>query len=396
MSSTRHRLIQAALELFMTQGVGATTTRKIAELAEVNEVTLFRQFGNKQGLLLAVVEESMAFDRLGAVLQDASSANNPEQVLQAYGEQCLAALEQVPGLVRAVIGESEEFSQEQRQGLGQKLAILNGAVAQYLAKAIAQTQGEAGLPPQRLASLLNGTIVGHAVLALISDLPEQQRSRDDFLHDLVQCLGVAPLPASPAQTEAAPVMLDLPAHLVHDVLGQAKRSSIQDYALAYVLFAAGLTPVDTVGLERSHVFSDAHQLVLNVGMRQVPVNQWILGKRYGSYTANPLVRWLKSRKDKNAAVFLNAAEQPMGVAEVEERWQAWLTGLNGWGGALPTVVQARQTWCIDMLLRGMSVENLSLLTGLDAVQLQPLANRAKALVAIAEATRLDRKPSSPI
>ncbi|HEY9882666.1 MAG TPA: helix-turn-helix domain-containing protein, partial [Thermosynechococcaceae cyanobacterium] len=55
---TRQRLIHAALELFAVQGVTDTTTRQIAELAEVNEVTLFRHFGNKHGLLLAVIEDA--------------------------------------------------------------------------------------------------------------------------------------------------------------------------------------------------------------------------------------------------------------------------------------------------------------------------------------------------
>jgi AcrR family transcriptional regulator len=64
-SSTRQRLIQSALELFMAQGVSGTTTRQIAEGADVNEVTLFRQFGNKHGLLLAVLAESAALKTLG-------------------------------------------------------------------------------------------------------------------------------------------------------------------------------------------------------------------------------------------------------------------------------------------------------------------------------------------
>ena len=46
---TRDRLIQAALSLFVSQGIAETTTKEIAEQAEVNEVTLFRHFGNKYG-----------------------------------------------------------------------------------------------------------------------------------------------------------------------------------------------------------------------------------------------------------------------------------------------------------------------------------------------------------
>jgi len=49
---TRQRLIQA-VPLFAAQGMTETTTREIAEL-EVN-VTLFRHFGNKHNLFLAVI-----------------------------------------------------------------------------------------------------------------------------------------------------------------------------------------------------------------------------------------------------------------------------------------------------------------------------------------------------
>jgi hypothetical protein len=48
-----------------------------------------------------------------------------------------------------------------------------------------------------------------------------------------------------------------------------------------------------------------------------------------------------------------------------------------------------------MLLRGVNSENLSILTGLDAVQLQPYVQRAKERTAIAQATRLDQK-SNPL
>jgi AcrR family transcriptional regulator len=85
MNSTRDRLIQSALALFTAQGVGNTTTRSIAERAEVNEVTLFRHFGNKHGLLLAVLEDSSAFRNLGeSLLSHASRTNSMSQALRTY------------------------------------------------------------------------------------------------------------------------------------------------------------------------------------------------------------------------------------------------------------------------------------------------------------------------
>jgi AcrR family transcriptional regulator len=397
MTSTRDRLIQSALELFTAQGVGNTTTRSIAERAEVNEVTLFRQFGNKHGLLLAVIEESSAFRHLGeSLLNRASSTDNTGQALKMYASECLAALERVPELVRSVVGESDQFPADNRRALGQGLTEVNLHVAQYLAAAMGQ--GQLALPPEKLASLLNGMILGYAVLELTSEFHQLWQDRADFLDAVVQLfLQGAASPAGALALSERPepkqAVADLPANLVHEILQQAKKRGTQDYALAYVLFAAGLTPQEMLSLERSHSISDAHQHVLLIEARQVPVNQWVLGKRYGSYTANPLTRWLKSRKDPQTALFLNAEGQALAVSELYEKWQTWVEGRLTPSGQLPQVEQAQQTWCIDMLLRGISLENLSILTGLDLLQLQPYAQRAKERTAIAQATRLDQKSS---
>lgn len=54
--ATRQRIIEAAMDLFTTQGYARTTTRAIAFAAGVNEVTLFRHFGSKKNLFMAGVQ----------------------------------------------------------------------------------------------------------------------------------------------------------------------------------------------------------------------------------------------------------------------------------------------------------------------------------------------------
>ncbi|MGQ9582632.1 MAG: TetR/AcrR family transcriptional regulator [Thermoplasmatota archaeon] len=54
-SKTRAKILDAALREFAAKGYAATTTRRIAERAGVNEVTIFRHFGSKRGLFLALV-----------------------------------------------------------------------------------------------------------------------------------------------------------------------------------------------------------------------------------------------------------------------------------------------------------------------------------------------------
>lgn len=55
--STSERIVEAALKLISEKGYRAATTKAIAELAQVNEVTIFRHFGNKRGILQAIIEK---------------------------------------------------------------------------------------------------------------------------------------------------------------------------------------------------------------------------------------------------------------------------------------------------------------------------------------------------
>lgn len=62
--STAERIIDAALQLISEKGYTAATTKAIAELAGVNEVTIFRHFGNKRGILKAIIEQFSYFPLL--------------------------------------------------------------------------------------------------------------------------------------------------------------------------------------------------------------------------------------------------------------------------------------------------------------------------------------------
>ncbi|MEM7095158.1 MAG: TetR family transcriptional regulator [Actinomycetota bacterium] len=55
---TRQRLVDAADELFATQGYEATTTTDVAEAADVAQRTLFRHFASKEALLYADMEDA--------------------------------------------------------------------------------------------------------------------------------------------------------------------------------------------------------------------------------------------------------------------------------------------------------------------------------------------------
>ena len=420
-SSTRARLINAALQLFSSQGVTETTTRQIAELAQVNEVTLFRQFGNKQGLLLAVLEDSAVFTHLGESLREqVNQTRHVDEALKNYASDRLKALEQIPDLLRSVVGEAGQYTLENRRALGRGITLANRDVARYLATVIEREQLHTRIPPEKLASLLNGMLFGYLVIELTSEFHELWEDSEDFLDSLVELFlhgAVSPVVDSSASSialnqntlpslkerEIKQKVADLPAALVHEILRQAKKQGVRDYALAYVLFGAGLRPQEVIALERysygaDHLLThqiidaDGHLLQIPQGaIRQVPLNQWIMGKRYGSHTRNPLSQWLKSRKDDHSAMFVNDAGERMLEEELRASWQAFTSGLLTPEGQPLLMEQARQTWCVEMLMKGIDLEDLSILSGWDSTQLQPYAQRSREKAALEKALRLDHK-----
>ena len=58
--STRRRILDAALSLTQAEGPEAATTRAVAAAASVQVPTIYRLFGDKQGLLDAVAEHGLA------------------------------------------------------------------------------------------------------------------------------------------------------------------------------------------------------------------------------------------------------------------------------------------------------------------------------------------------
>jgi AcrR family transcriptional regulator len=380
---TRQRLVSAALELFAQQGITETTTKQIAELAEVNEVTLFRQFGNKQGLVLAVMEESEIFDQLAAALgEQSSAASNPEQVIRKYAQSYLQLLEAVPEMVRSIIGEAGKYPIENREALGRGINQANQSVAQYL--------GSEGSPlaSDRLVSLVNSTLFGYAVLEFTTEFHGLWPSRESFIDNLVQLVLSQPIASSAPQQIA-----DLPATLVHTVLQRAQKKGGREAALVYLLFGAGVSPTEVMGLERVHYLSDKDAQFLQItpgAVRQVPVNQWILGKRYGTYQKNPLTQYLKSRKDNRASLLLGSEQEPIAMAEMQEIWQSLTTDLVGLDGQLLSIDQAQQTWIVEMLMRGINLEDMQILTGMSIEQLTVYGRRAKEKTVLEKGLALDK------
>src|ERR1700758_370836 len=81
-SVTEVRIVEAAAQLFAHNGFKATTTKDIAQLADLNEATLFRYFPRKPDLFLAALESHLNRVKFSHDLQTSLvNDDDPEVVL---------------------------------------------------------------------------------------------------------------------------------------------------------------------------------------------------------------------------------------------------------------------------------------------------------------------------
>lgn len=82
MTEKKEKILDTALELFANEGYASTPTIKIARKAGVSEGLIFKHFGNKKGLLKALMKEadSRMVEMLGPILFE----TNPKKVIRRF------------------------------------------------------------------------------------------------------------------------------------------------------------------------------------------------------------------------------------------------------------------------------------------------------------------------
>jgi AcrR family transcriptional regulator len=150
---TTDRLIEAAKRLFAERGYVGATTRAIAEAAAVNEATLFRRFGSKQGLLRAIAARlaerqagpnASSFEREG--VRDALRALAEQEVRSAMSDGVLALR-----LTFDARGEPDVA-----EVVGDGVARNLRAFTEFLADRQAQGELRADLDPETMAHAFFG------------------------------------------------------------------------------------------------------------------------------------------------------------------------------------------------------------------------------------------------
>lgn len=125
----RKAILDAAEELFLEQGFARVSLGAIVRRSGGSLATVYEMFGNKQGLLRAVVQRHKAAGMDG--LLDLPDGQVPSETLRRYAHQChsFATAPRSVALLRIVIGESlahpefgREFHEDMNSGAAAQLA----------------------------------------------------------------------------------------------------------------------------------------------------------------------------------------------------------------------------------------------------------------------------------
>jgi len=157
------RILEAAVQLFARSGFSGSSTREIAQLADVNETTLFRYYGTKKELFWAALEARLLRIKLSRELQAGLAGDDdPAEVLPKLFQFVVEVICGQPELMRLLYVSALELpgsDEIYRNHLG---GIFD-SVSTYLKRAAARG-AIAGIDPHIATLALVGTVISHSSL----------------------------------------------------------------------------------------------------------------------------------------------------------------------------------------------------------------------------------------
>jgi AcrR family transcriptional regulator len=130
---SRCRILDAAARVYALLGFRGATTRRIAEAAGVNEVTLFRTFGSKEALIAEALRSRAGVG--GEVLALPADPVDPERELEVWATAHLAELRASRSLIRQVMSDVEQRP-EVAPCVSSGWCAADGALRRYLVRLV--------------------------------------------------------------------------------------------------------------------------------------------------------------------------------------------------------------------------------------------------------------------
>ena len=123
----RERLLDAAARLIRERGMTRVTTREIAEAAGTAEGSLFKNFGDKMGLLTALLSQELPENRAWREAATAAGPGDPETVLGRLMQRATDFYRASLPLIAGSVADTDLLHRQQQAnreaGTGPQLAI---------------------------------------------------------------------------------------------------------------------------------------------------------------------------------------------------------------------------------------------------------------------------------
>jgi AcrR family transcriptional regulator len=188
---SRQKLLEAAMRVFAESGFRGATTRRIAEAAGVNEVTLFRQFKSKTALI------NEAAELYARRRSEEALPQQPVAPLSELSEWCsahLALLQESRDLIRkcmAEVGEHPHIAGCVRQGPD----VVHKQLLDYSTRLVRQQDLPASPAEVRVACImLQGALFADAMgRDIMADMfPRPKRAGAEYARAFLRMLGLDP------------------------------------------------------------------------------------------------------------------------------------------------------------------------------------------------------------
>jgi len=155
----REALLKATIKLFGEVGSRGATTRRIAQEAGVNEVTLFRHFASKEILLS---EALRWFAEQVTIKQLPDRPTNPAAELTEWARDHHRHLYKIRALIRTSMGEYEEHPEQCAHAMKGAVVIAN-QLTDYLTQLKTLGLASGDWDAHAASAMLMGTIFGDAM-----------------------------------------------------------------------------------------------------------------------------------------------------------------------------------------------------------------------------------------
>ena len=185
----RQEILAAAAGVFAQHGFRGSTTRRIADAAGVNEVTLFRYFGSKDVLLRAAMEhvtQSAGLQTLPDIPAD------PASELTAWSESFIQHLRLRSSIIRKTMSEIEERP-DMCSSASQVPRQASTELCRYLTALRKSGRTSGSFEPKTAAAMLMGAIfadaMGRDMMPEVYPQP-QGKAAEMYSRLLLRALGV--------------------------------------------------------------------------------------------------------------------------------------------------------------------------------------------------------------